>query len=98
MKLLSEMDIAEKINHPFFTGDDVSIIAKKKRVRKLARNAQVKPVIKKHNIWLFHENDLEMLLRCRSDLQNEKIRRTGRSRARTAESAFVKARRLTTEN
>jgi hypothetical protein len=95
MSLLSEIDVAKRIGHPYFDGEDVTDTAKKKRVRQLARQANIPPVIKKHDLWLFHEDDLELLLECRSDLRNETTRRTGRSRGHIAESAFEKARKLT---
>lgn len=96
MLLLCEIEIAKKINHPFFSGDDVSETAKKKRVRNLARRANVAPVVKKHDIWLFNHEDVEILIGCRSSLENEKDHHTGKSRARTSVSAFEKARKLTT--
>ena len=55
MKLLCEFQVANRLGHPFFCGDDVSDTARKKRVRQLARRANVSPVIKKQGIWLFHE-------------------------------------------
>jgi hypothetical protein len=71
--LLSELEVAAKINHPYFNGDELSDVAKKKRVRQRAREARVNPVVKKHNIWLFHEDDVESLMKCHSKLRNERI-------------------------
>jgi hypothetical protein len=97
MTLLSEIDVAEKLEHPFFSGGDVSDIAKKKRVRQLARRAKVCPVIMKRDIWLFHEKDMERLIQCRSSFVNEKDHHTGRSRVRSAGNAFERVQQLLTE-
>ena len=97
MLLLSELDVAKRIGHPFFDGNELTETAKKKRIRQLARRANLPPVVKKQDVWLFHKEDIERLLECRSNLQKDKIHRTGKSRVPTAESAFEKARRLTTK-
>jgi hypothetical protein len=90
------MEVAERLNHPYFNGDELSDIAKKKRVRQRAREARVNPVARKHNIWLFHEDDVESLMKCHSKLRNETDRHTGRSQGRSAVNAYERVQELLT--
>lgn len=96
--LLSEIEVAGRLGHAFFNGPELSDTTKKKRVRRRAREANVKPVVKKHNIWLFHEDDIVLLTKCHSRLVEEKDRHSGRSRARSRGNAYEKVQALLTDS
>lgn len=89
--LANEQEAAEILKSSYFRGTERCV---KRRVRGFLSSVGIEPVEKTEDAWLYLIQDVEDFFKWRSKLPNAKARPTTKSRGRSGESAFDKAREL----
>ena len=96
--IMTEIELARRLGSSYFTECSESVT--KRRVRRFAKKQNISPVEQIEGTWLFLESDFNKFTKEKwdSNFIKENHRHTGKSRERSAASAFERARELTTKN